>query len=176
MRVMASIWTRVWRFLRGVTPAGTVLAGVVGTVLIWLALPLSTWALTWALPDGPNGNAVYVTSPQEAVIVVARARVTMSLVPALGWLLAAARGARAGAPSGVGQVALRTLPVLAAAAAAGLYRLDTLRSLMRESVVPGGVQPLITISSLDHWSWAMWGALLGATALFLIDRRRQRSS
>lgn len=153
------------RFLTGVTMRATVVVSIVGVALLAVAWPIAEQAIWWIVPEGMS---LTVMSPSDPGIHKAVALLAFALPPALGWIVAAARGARRGTPSGYGVVAACTGIVLAIGAARALLQMSSLRAMWREA---SEIIPMVDLGSLDHWGSAIIAMAVTAAVMLVVVMR-----
>jgi hypothetical protein len=157
------------RFLiESTTPLATGMACVCMSVLFAIGEVTFFPILSWVFPA--KAELVF-TSPLEPAIYRALFAFILSLPPALGWTLAAVRGYRRKERSDTRTWAILSAQILAATAAAMVFRIFWIRSAIASE--QGPFAPMLTVGSIDHWRFGLYAALL-MTALLAFSLRRQR--
>lgn len=143
------------RLVDGVTSDAVLLAEISSCLLLPLGFILCWPAIRLAVPAGQKIVFEYVTALPAFQIMAAW---TASMIPVLGLLPAALRGARRGKPSHAGQLARDTAPLVLVAAISGFLKLLVLRYLWEKSL-SYPFTPMVSLWSLDYWATALWGAV-----------------
>jgi len=145
----------------------TIAVSALGIALLAIAWPVAEKAIWWIVPEG---SSLVMVTPSALGIHKAVALVAFALPPALGWLVAATRGARRGTPSGLGAVAACTGIVLAVGAVRTLLQMSTLRTMWREA---SAIIPTVDVGSLDHWVAAIIAMVLTAVVMLVVVLKRR---
>ncbi len=145
----------------------TILVSLVGVALLAISWPIAERAIWWIVPEG---STLTLMSPSAPGIHKAVALLAFALPPALGWIVAAAHGARRGTPSGYRAILACTGIVLAVGALRTLLQMSSLRAMWREA---SAIIPSVDLGSLDHWGAAIIAMVVTAAVMLLVVLKRR---
>jgi hypothetical protein len=166
------MWATLRRFSGSVTWPARIVTVVVMSALTAAGDSFTEWLLRWIVPV--RGQDFVFLDGSDMLQHIGLARLTLVLLPVLGWMLGCTRGFRRGEQSSALTVGVYTAVlvsfsacILFAHAAAGRW---ALQQSSRD-----GLRPMVTISSVVHWNYALAAAVVAALVLGVFTTGRRAS-